>query len=155
MQRVFSLRIILISAAILALIGLPACGGGGNTANTTVTSILLTPNMVSLNQGGVAQLSAIALNSAGSQVPADLTFTSSNTAIATISSGGLICGGIWDSSIINCNATLGQAGVGKITITATATAKASGVVNDTSEFSACFPYTDDTIFANGFDPGIF
>lgn len=122
MQRVFSLRIILISAAILALIGLPACGGGGNTANTTVTSILLTPNMVSLNQGGVAELSAIALNSAGSQVPADLTFTSSNTAIATISSGGLICGGIWDSSIINCNATLGQAGVGKITITATATA---------------------------------
>ena len=78
--------------------------------------------MVSLNQGGVAQLSAIALNSAGSQVPADLTFTSSNTAFATISSGGLICGGIWDSSIINCNATLGQAGVGKVTITATATA---------------------------------
>jgi parallel beta-helix repeat protein len=40
-------------------------------------------------------------------------------------------------------------------ITATATAQASGVTNDTSEFSACFPYTDDTIFANGFDPGIF
>jgi parallel beta-helix repeat protein len=40
-------------------------------------------------------------------------------------------------------------------ITVTATAQASGVANDTSEFSACFPYTDDTIFANGFDPGIF
>lgn len=40
-------------------------------------------------------------------------------------------------------------------ITATATALASGVANDTSEFSACFPYTDDTIFANSFDPGIF
>ena len=40
-------------------------------------------------------------------------------------------------------------------ITATATAQASGVSNDTSEFSACFTYTDDTIFANGFDAGIF
>jgi hypothetical protein len=36
-------------------------------------------------------------------------------------------------------------------ITATATAKSAGIVNDTSEFSACFPYTDDTIFANGFE----
>ena len=40
-------------------------------------------------------------------------------------------------------------------ITATATAQASGVTNDTSEFSACFTYTDDTIFANGFELGIF
>jgi parallel beta-helix repeat protein len=36
-------------------------------------------------------------------------------------------------------------------ITATATAQAAGVANDTSEFSACFPYTDDTIFANGYE----
>jgi len=35
-------------------------------------------------------------------------------------------------------------------ITATATDSA----NNTSEFSACFPYTDDTIFANGFQPGL-
>ena len=123
MQRVFSLRItFFISAAILALIGLPACGGGGTTANTKVASLTLTPTTLSLNQGGVAQLSAVALNSAGSTVPADISFTSSNTAIATVSSGGLICGGIWDSNIINCNATAGQAGVGKVTITATATA---------------------------------
>jgi len=37
-------------------------------------------------------------------------------------------------------------------ITATATAQATGVAGDTSEFSACFPYSDDTIFANGFEP---
>jgi len=35
-------------------------------------------------------------------------------------------------------------------ITATATDNA----NNTSEFSACFPYTDDTIFANGFQSGL-
>ncbi len=38
-------------------------------------------------------------------------------------------------------------------ITATAAPISGGALNDTSEFSACFPYTDDTIFANGFDPG--
>lgn len=37
-----------------------------------------------------------------------------------------------------------------VMITATATDNS----NDTSEFSACFPYTDDTIFANGFQPVI-
>ena len=52
-------------------------------------------------------------------IAADITFTSSNPSIATISTGGLICGGVWDSSIINCNATIGQAGVGQVTITAT------------------------------------
>jgi len=40
-------------------------------------------------------------------------------------------------------------------ITATATAQAAGVANDTSEFSACFPYTDDTIFANGYEQTLF
>lgn len=38
-------------------------------------------------------------------------------------------------------------------ITATAGAVSGGALNDTSEFSACFPYTDDTIFANGFEQG--
>jgi parallel beta-helix repeat protein len=38
-----------------------------------------------------------------------------------------------------------------VMITATATDSS----NNTSEFSACFPYTDDTIFANGFEAGFF
>ena len=37
-------------------------------------------------------------------------------------------------------------------ITATATALSDGVANDTSEFSACVRYIDDTIFADGFNP---
>ncbi|HUI83511.1 MAG TPA: hypothetical protein VL240_04765, partial [Candidatus Binatia bacterium] len=51
--------------------------------------------------------------------------SSSNNSIATVSTGGLVCGGKWDSTFINCNATLGPGGVGQVTITATATA--SGV----------------------------
>jgi hypothetical protein len=112
-------------AAIIGLIILPGCGGSGTSASSIVTQLILTPSIISLNQGGVTGLSAIAENSAGTAVAADITFSSNNNSIATVSAGGLICGGVWDANIINCNATLGQAGVGQVTITATATA--SGV----------------------------
>ena len=108
MQRVSPVRGLAAVAAILFLIALPGCGGGG-AASPTATSIFLSPSSVSLNEGAVQQLSAIAQDSSGNTVPADITFTSSNNNIATVSSGGLICGGVWDSNIINCNATQGQA----------------------------------------------
>jgi len=116
-------------AAILAatFLSLLAGCGGGNSTNTTVATIVLSPTSFSLNEGDVATLSATAENSAGTVVSADITFTSSNANIATISSGGLICGGVWDANIINCNATIGQAGVGQVTITAT-----SGTVTATA-----------------------
>ena len=107
----------LLTAIFLVL--LAGCGGSGSSANTTVTSITLSPTTLSLNEGAVGTLSASAQNSAGSTVAADITFTSSNNNIATVSSGGLVCGGVWDASIINCNPTLGQGGVGQVTITAT------------------------------------
>lgn len=120
-MRVSVVRGLAAIAALSLLVGLPGCGGSSSTSNK-VTSINLTPTSISLNEGGVSQLSAIALNASGTTVAADITFTSSNTNIATVSTGGLICGGIWDASIINCNATQGTAGVGQVTITATATA---------------------------------
>src|SRR5271157_3003628 len=107
-----------LSTATLLML-LVGCGGGSSSANTTVVTITLTPTTISLNEGGVASLSATAQNSAGATVAADITFTSSNSNIATVSSGGAICGGIWDANIINCQATIGQAGVGQVTITAT------------------------------------
>ncbi len=119
MQRVPVVHVLAAVVAVMLLAFLPGCGGGGNTANTTVTTIVLAPTSISLNQGTVATLSAVAQNSVGAVVAADITFTSSNTNIATVSSGGLVCGGKWDASIINCNATNGQAGVGQVTITAT------------------------------------
>src|SRR5208282_2689669 len=93
----------------------------------TVVGISLTPTTLSLNEGGVGGLSAVALDSSGGSVAADITFTSSNSGIATISSAGLVCGGLWDANFINCNATIGQAGVGQVTITAT-----SGSITATS-----------------------
>ncbi len=122
MQRVSAVRVLAAVAAILFLIFLPGCGGSGTATSSIVTQLILTPSPVSLNEGGVATLSAVAQNSAGTAVAADISFSSNNTNIATVSAGGLVCGGIWDASIINCNATLGSAGVGVVTITATATA---------------------------------
>jgi hypothetical protein len=106
-------------SAIICVSLLAGCGGGTSTAPPVVSSISLTPATISLNEGAVASLSAVALNSAGNVIAADITFSSSNSKIATVSSSGLVCGGVWDSSIINCNATNGQAGVGQVTITAT------------------------------------
>jgi trimeric autotransporter adhesin len=121
MQRVSTVRGLAVVAAILLLIVLPGCGGGSAPSNK-VTSLSLSPTSISLNQGAVSQLSAVALDASGSIVAADITFTSSNTSVATVSTGGLICGGEWDANIINCNPVIGQAGVGQVTITATATA---------------------------------
>jgi hypothetical protein len=121
MQRVLAVRGLAAMAAVLVLISLPGCGGG-NSTNNKVTSVILVPTTISLNEGSVVQLSATAQASDGTAIAADISFTSSDNSIATVSSGGLLCGGVWDANIINCNATMGQGGVGQVTITATATA---------------------------------
>lgn len=126
MQQFSVVRVLagLLTAICLSL--LAGCGGGGVTTNPVPAQIVLTPTTVSLNEGDVTTISAVAEDSSGSSIAADITFTSSNPNIATISTGGSICGGVWDSSFIVCNATIGQGGVGQVTITAS-----SGGVNAT------------------------
>ena len=121
MQRVRAVPVLAAVAAIVFLICLPGCGGNSSTSGV-VTQAILTPSTISLNEGGVFTLSVITEDSTGAAVAADISFSSSNNNIGTVSPGGLICGGIWDASFINCNATIGSAGVGVVTITATATA---------------------------------
>ena len=117
MQRVSPVRVLAALAAVLCLSLLIACGGG-NSVNTTVSQLVLSPTTFSMNEGAVATLAVSAENSAGTIVPADITFSSSNNNIATVSTGGLICAGQWDSVFINCTFTNGTAGVGQVTITA-------------------------------------
>ncbi len=121
MQQGFAVRGLAALAAALLLFCLPGCGGSGSST-PKATQVVVTPTMLSLNEGAVGTLSAVAESSTGATVAADITFTSSNPSVATVSAGGLVCAGAWDSSFINCNATIGQAGVGQVTITATATA---------------------------------
>ncbi len=132
MQQFSSVRVLaaLVTAICLFLLALLAgCGGGSATTNPTPSTIVLSPTTVSLNEGDVTTISAIAQNSSGATVAADITFTSSNASIATISTGASICAGVWDSGFIVCTPTIGQAGVGKVTITATSgTAKATMTV---------------------------
>lgn len=110
----------LITIFFLAL--LSACGGSSKSTNP-VTKIVLSPTNLSLNEGQVLTLSAQAQNFAGQVVAADITFSSSNTNLVTVTSGGAVCGGKFDSNNIVCS----PAGDGQATITAT-----SGSVTATS-----------------------
>lgn len=121
MQRVLADRGVAAAAAVLFLVFLAGCGGGSNSMNKP-TQVIVSPTILSLNEGDVIALSAVTVDASGGSVAADIAFTSSNNAIATVSTGGLVCGGVWDSNFINCNATNGQGGVGQTTVTATATA---------------------------------
>jgi Bacterial Ig-like domain (group 2) len=129
MRRFPVVSVLAVLLTVIFLLLLAGCGGGSGTKTPAVATITLSPTTISLNQGGVAGISAIAQNSSGTNIAADITFTSSNNGVATVSSGGLVCAGAWDANIINCNATIGQAGVGQVTITATSgTATATATV---------------------------
>ena len=126
MRRVSAVPFLAAVTAVFGLSVMLACGGN-NTANTNVSQLILSPTTFSLNEGSVGTLSVTAENSAGTVVAADITFSSSNSSIASVSTGGLICAGQWDSVFINCNTTTGTGGVGQVTITAT-----SGSANATA-----------------------
>jgi hypothetical protein len=56
-----------------------------------------------------------------------------------------------DQGTVNWSATIRSAG-SPFLMPPLITATATGNSGDTSEFSLCVPYIDDTIFADGFDP---
>ncbi len=128
MRQFSPVRVLLALITAICLSLLAACGGSPTT-NPAVSSILLSPTSVSLNEGDITTISAIAQNATGATVAADIAFTSSDSKVATVSTGGSICGGVWDSGFIVCTPTIGQAGVGQVTITASSgTAKATMTV---------------------------
>jgi hypothetical protein len=107
---------------IFIVIGLLAgCGGGSRSANTTVSHVVVTPTSASLVAGQVLSLSASAVNSENNAVSTTFTFTSSNTAVATVSPQGNVCGGVWDSTFVVCNGTdaLGNPVAGTAVVTVT------------------------------------
>ncbi len=118
MRRSLALRSTGVFFALIVVSFLAACGGGNNSS-APVSQIILSPTSISMNEGDVVTLSATTEDVNGNAVAADISFTSSNANIATVSTGGLICGGAWDANIIVCNAHNGTSGVGQVTITAT------------------------------------
>ena len=128
MRRIPVVSVLSALLAAGSLSFLAGCGGSG-VKTPAVATITIAPTTLSLNQGAVAGISATAQDSTGSTIAADITYTSGNPSIATVSTAGLVCGGVWDANFINCNVIGGQAGVGQVTITATSgTATATATI---------------------------
>ncbi len=106
---------------------LAGCGKGSSSANTTVAQVNVSPATASLVAGQVLALSASAVNSANASVVTTFTFNSSNTAVATISPKGEVCGGVWDSLFVVCNGT--DASNNPVSGTAIITVTAQGVTS--------------------------
>lgn len=82
--------------AVVVLVILVWAGCGGSNPSTT-TQIILAPTSMSLQFGEFQQLVANPENSTGTVVVDAVSFATSSTTIADVSTGGLVCAGTWDS----------------------------------------------------------
>src|SRR5205085_4428699 len=115
----------------LALI-LSACGGGDNSTSVGApAAVALGPSTVSLDFGQVTSLSVTVTDAKGTAIlTVTPTFQSSNTAVASVSTSGLVCAGTWDSlttPVVCTPAT--TAGTANITATAGGITSAATVVS--------------------------
>lgn len=120
------------SSTILLLAALMAGCGGGSSNSNTVAQVNLTPAAVSVVAGQVSPLTASAVNSSSVPVTGTTVFTynSSNPRLVTVSPGGQVCGGVWDTIFVTCNGldANGNPLVGSATVTATAAGVTSSPV---------------------------
>lgn len=87
---------------LIFLLGLALSGCGGKGTPTTIkavpATVTLSPSSISMEKGAVFQVSVAVLDKDGKSVLTQTPiFTSSNTAVLTVSKGGLLCAGTWDS----------------------------------------------------------
>ena len=134
MQQSSAARIVAAFLAVLSLAFMVGCSGTSNPSTNPVASLTLSPNYLSLSPGQTAQLTGLPKNSAGNGIVADVSFSSNNTSLVTVTAGGLVCAGIWDANFITCNPLKGQAAVGQAVITAT-----SGSVTTTANVYTHLP----------------
>jgi hypothetical protein len=111
--------ILLTTIPLLFTMALAGCGGGSSTS-TKPNAVHVNPTSLSLNLGNVGSVSATVVDSNGAAVsnPPTITFASSNTAVATVSTAGLVCAGAWDANFIVCDASHSQPGNATLTVTA-------------------------------------
>lgn len=98
---------VLILVIISSLVLCAACGGGSKSSSSSSApaSIAISPSVLSLNQGDVLGISATVLDANGAAAvnPKQITYTTSNAAVATVTpTTGSICGGVWDAQNIVC-----------------------------------------------------
>jgi uncharacterized protein YjdB len=82
---------LLVALAVLPGLLLPGCGG---SSGATLSAIAVTTSPLRLAVGGVGQLVVTAINSDGTRFPitASLTFSSDASAVAAVSSSGVVTG---------------------------------------------------------------
>ena len=93
--------------AVVLMLSLAGCGGGSSSTTAIPNTLTAAPSFISLNFGNVAAISATVTDSKGVLVtnPPTFTYSSSNTAVATVSSAGSVCAGKWDALFIVCDTT--------------------------------------------------
>ncbi len=90
-----SLKSVAVLATIVLTVGLASCGGSANqtAAQPHLTSIALSPATATLAIGGTQSLAVTGTYNTGATAAvaaADVTFQSSNTSVATVSSAGVV-----------------------------------------------------------------
>jgi 6-phosphogluconolactonase (cycloisomerase 2 family) len=148
-RRVF----VLVLAISFIAFSLAACGGGGSqpAPPPTLTSISVSPSSPSVALGATQQLSATGSFSNGTTQPlAGVQWSSSNTAVATVSSAGLLTAVAQGSSVITAafgsatatvNVTVGPPVLASVSITP---ANATLALGRTQQLSAVGVLTDKT-----------
>ncbi len=113
----FSSNLCILAFSLLLVVVLAGCGGGN--ASQEPTTISVSPTALSINLGDVRSIAAFVEDANGQTLtnPPVITFASSNGSVATVSSGGLVCAGVWDANFIVCDASNAQPGTANIVIT--------------------------------------
>ncbi|MDP9263021.1 MAG: Ig-like domain-containing protein [Acidobacteriota bacterium] len=129
MRRLAGVGLFLI---LLLSLGLSGCGGGSGSSSSggvgPTANVVLIPAGLSLEVGAVTQVVVNATDSAGHPVfTSTPIFTSSNTAVITVSNAGLVCAGTWDSLTTPVVCTPAAAG-GTSNLTATVGGITSNIV---------------------------
>ena len=111
---------------VAAAVGLAACGGGGDDDNGTgpdnnLASVAVTAASSSINVGQTTALTATGRNAAGTTLSGvTFTYSSSSTAIATVSAAGVVTGVSAGSATITASGVLGAVTrTGTVTIAVT------------------------------------
>lgn len=103
--------------AVISLLNLAGCGKSKPGSPLFPGKINLNPaTATSLTLGGVLSFTGSAQTASGTNLAVPITYSSSDTAILTLSPNGVACAGHWDGAFTTCT----PGGVGQVTVTASA-----------------------------------
>lgn len=114
-------RIARASLALLATLGIAGCpGGGGGTTepDRSVRTVVVSPATVSVAAGSTQQLTATLKDIAGNTVTGrTVTWSSANTALATVDPGGLVTGVAEGGPVVVTASADGKSGTAQVSVT--------------------------------------